>query len=426
MAGYLFKYLNPAEVGAERGQCDVPAEMQADWQPQIAASQVCVPEEDAEPGGVHNPEGACVGVGAVHYAEEGAGQHDGGPGAQARNQRLEAIAAEEDLFADRARGETQEREANAIKSSGVTPLNVSGPYQQRRKQRKARDPGACGKSQKEIIERCAAPVQPDRLHRQIFVNSQRQPGGEKGGAEDGERGAGESAEGPAEQRIEHEAQRIKRDNENQDTDENAQQVWTFLHRLHRSTRLLSFQLMPARRILLLGNPILRAVSAPVANAGEAAAIFDDLRATLHEFRSAHGFGRGISAVQIGEPKRLIYIEVDGREYRLRNPEFEYLSEETFGLWDDCFSFPDLLVRVERARAVRLHYLDESGAGQTLAAEGSFAELIQHEMDHLDGILAIDRAVDRLGLCLREEYQRMCDQVKPPEAGSETVPRRCAS
>jgi peptide deformylase len=184
--------------------------------------------------------------------------------------------------------------------------------------------------------------------------------------------------------------------------------------------------MPARRILLLGNPILRTVSSPVAHAGEAAATFDDLRATLHEFRRAHGFGRGISAVQIGEPKRLIYIEVDGREYRLRNPEFEYRSAETFRLWDDRFSFPDLLVRVERASAVRLRYADESGATQRLEAEGSFAELIQHEMDHLDGILAIDRAVDRFGICLREEYERMCDQVKPPEAGTETAPQQSAS
>ena len=52
---------------------------------------------------------------------------------------------------------------------------------------------------------------------------------------------------------------------------------------------------------------------------------------------------GISAVQIGEAVRLIYIEIDGRSYRLRNPEFEWQSQEKFQLWDDCFSFPDLLV-----------------------------------------------------------------------------------
>lgn len=184
--------------------------------------------------------------------------------------------------------------------------------------------------------------------------------------------------------------------------------------------------MPARRILLLGNPILRAVSTPLEDAGEAAAIFDALRATLHEFRKAHGFGRGISAIQIGEPKRLIYIEVEGREYRLRNPEFEYRSRETFRLWDDCFSFPDLLVLVERARAVQLRYTDEDGITRRIEAEDSFAELIQHEMDHLDGILAIDRAVDRFGICLREEYERVCAQGAPPGCGPETASGRSAS
>jgi peptide deformylase len=163
--------------------------------------------------------------------------------------------------------------------------------------------------------------------------------------------------------------------------------------------------MPARRILQLGDPLLRAVSAPVPSAAEAAPVFEDLRATLHEFRRTHGFGRGISAVQIGEPKRLIYIELEGRAYRLRNPEFEFQSEEKFRLWDDCFSFPYLMVRLERAERIRIRYLDEAGAVRTLEAEGSFSELLQHEIDHLDGILAVDRALDRNSLCTREEFDR---------------------
>ncbi|HEV3330121.1 MAG TPA: peptide deformylase [Bryobacteraceae bacterium] len=74
--------------------------------------------------------------------------------------------------------------------------------------------------------------------------------------------------------------------------------------------------MPARRILQLGDPMLRAVSVPVPTSREAEAIFRDLRDTLADFQRVHGFGRGISAVQIGEPKRLIYIELDGRAYCL--------------------------------------------------------------------------------------------------------------
>src|ERR1035441_6713823 len=143
--------------------------------------------------------------------------------------------------------------------------------------------------------------------------------------------------------------------------------------------------MPARRILQLGDPLLRAVSVPVATPQEAAAVFEDLRDTLAEFRRTHEFGRGISAVQIGEPKRLIYIELGGRAYRLRNPEFEFQSAEKFELWDDCFSFPDLLVRLERSVNVRLRFENEAGEVERLEAAGAFSELLQHEMDHLDGV-----------------------------------------
>jgi len=163
--------------------------------------------------------------------------------------------------------------------------------------------------------------------------------------------------------------------------------------------------MPARRILQLGDPLLREISVPVLSAAEAAPVFGDLRDTLDEFRRTHGFGRGISAVQIGELKRLIYMEIDGRSYRLRNPRFEFLSEEKFRLWDDCFSFPNLMVWLDRSVTVRLSWQDEAGAAQLVEATGAFAELLQHEMDHLDGILAVDRALDRNSLATREEYDR---------------------
>jgi peptide deformylase len=162
--------------------------------------------------------------------------------------------------------------------------------------------------------------------------------------------------------------------------------------------------MAARRILQLGDPLLRQVSAPAA-AEEAAPVFPDLRDTLHEFQRAHGFGRGISAVQIGELRRLIYIEIGGRAYALRNPEYEFRSKEMFALWDDCFSFPDLLVWLERHSSVRVRYEDETGEHRIIEAEGAFSELLQHEIDHLDGILAVDRALGRNPFCTRSEFNR---------------------
>ena len=163
--------------------------------------------------------------------------------------------------------------------------------------------------------------------------------------------------------------------------------------------------MPSQRILPLGDPLLRAVSAPVAEPHSAAPVFDDLCDTLHEFQRTHGFGRGISAVQIGEPLRLIYIEFQGAAYYLRNPEFEFQSEAKFRLWDDCFSFPDLLVYLERSQSVRIRYEDPAGQPQRLTADGPLSELLLHEIDHLDGILAVDRAIDRHSLATRGEYTR---------------------
>lgn len=163
--------------------------------------------------------------------------------------------------------------------------------------------------------------------------------------------------------------------------------------------------MTARRILQLGDPALRTVSAPVVDPAEARPVLQALAATLHEFRRTHGFGRAISAIQIGEPVRVIYMEVDGQIYELVNPEFLEMSPEQFELWDDCFSFPDLMVRLRRSVSVCLAWSTPDGARQKMEASGALSELIQHEMDHLDGILAVDRALDKDSFATREEWAR---------------------
>ena len=163
--------------------------------------------------------------------------------------------------------------------------------------------------------------------------------------------------------------------------------------------------MAIRRIIQLGDPLLRTISAPVSDLDSARVIIQDLSDTLHEFQRTHGFGRGISAVQIGVAQRVIYMEFEGVSCRLVNPEWDCMSGETFQLWDDCFSFPDLLAYVERSQSVRVKYTDESGERRVLEATGALSELTQHEMDHLDGILAIDRALPGNSLCTREEWLR---------------------
>jgi len=160
-----------------------------------------------------------------------------------------------------------------------------------------------------------------------------------------------------------------------------------------------------RRILQLGDPLLREKSEHASDPTSFVAVLTDLRDTLHDFQRTHGFGRGISAVQIGTLQRIIYLEFHGISYCLINPQYDHLSEEKFRLWDDCFSFPNLLAWLERSKTLRLLYHDEKGSERDIEAVGALSELIQHEMDHLDGILAIDRALDRNSLCTREEWER---------------------
>lgn len=165
--------------------------------------------------------------------------------------------------------------------------------------------------------------------------------------------------------------------------------------------------MAVREIMLLGNPVLRAACTPVrrVNTDESRGLVSDLADTLHRFRSEHGFGRGISAPQIGVTQRVIFLDT---EYRgpLFNPRIVRKSRGNFQLWDDCFSFPDILVRLNRNASVVVEYDDEHGKGRTLKAEGALSELLQHEIDHVNGILAVDRAIDTRHIILRSELGRL--------------------
>jgi len=167
--------------------------------------------------------------------------------------------------------------------------------------------------------------------------------------------------------------------------------------------------MPGREILQLGNPLLWQPSAPVGDvrAGDTQAVIRDLSDTLAGFRERTGFGRGIAAPQIGALRRIIFIRLQpvGFSGALVNPTVVWSSPQRMELWDDCFSFPDLMVRVSRAAGVRVAYQDERGAARQLEAEGDLSELLQHEIDHLDGVLAVDRAVAPHALMTRAEWQR---------------------
>ena len=161
--------------------------------------------------------------------------------------------------------------------------------------------------------------------------------------------------------------------------------------------------MTAREILLLGNPLLYEKSKEVkeSEVRSIGHIVDDLHDTLVAFRKEFGAGRAIAAPQIGERKRIIYMFID-RPIVFINPILKNLSQEMIEVWDDCMCFPDLLVRVRRHQSCTIEYRDEHWKLQNLDVQDSLSELLQHEYDHLEGILAVSRAIDGQSYALRSQ------------------------
>ncbi|HLW85257.1 MAG TPA: peptide deformylase [Candidatus Sulfotelmatobacter sp.] len=164
-----------------------------------------------------------------------------------------------------------------------------------------------------------------------------------------------------------------------------------------------------RPILQLGNPILRQKSAavPDPSSPEIAALIQDLADTLAHWRSTTGYGRGIAAPQLGIIERVIFLQLPGEKpWPFINPEIIERSKEKIIVWDACLSFLSIFMQVERNREITVRYQDETGAHHEFRAgdDRNLSELVQHEIDHLDGILAVDRIVDIKTLCTREEFE----------------------
>lgn len=189
-----------------------------------------------------------------------------------------------------------------------------------------------------------------------------------------------------------------------------------------------------KEILLLGNERLYQPSAEIRES-ELESLKQtvvDLHDTLMDFRETYHAGRAVAAPQIGVHKRMIYMSVpalsepDGKSgtsaCSLRkdsnpphsdeqtlpekqivfiNPVLSFPDEEKMDVMDDCMSFPGLLVKVERYKRCIIRYKDEHWQDCEMELEGDLAELLQHEYDHLDGILAVMRAKDQKSLFLKD-------------------------
>lgn len=147
-------------------------------------------------------------------------------------------------------------------------------------------------------------------------------------------------------------------------------------------------------ILQLGHPLLYEVCEPVLHEEShlVTSWVADLHHAMEEIRDKYGFGRAIAAPQLGIMKRLFYMNID-KPVVFINPSLSHLSEDMMEIWDDCMCFPNLLVKVLRHKSLTIDFLDVNWQKQSWHLEGDLSELIQHEYDHLNGILCTMRAID---------------------------------
>jgi peptide deformylase len=162
--------------------------------------------------------------------------------------------------------------------------------------------------------------------------------------------------------------------------------------------------------LQLGDPVLRETCSPVvdAKAVEVATVVRDLADTLAHWRKSTGYGRAIAAPQIGVTQRIVFMQLPGAEpWPFINPEIVDRTEEKIVVWDACLSFLSIFMQVERHREITVRYQDLEGVSHEIraGADRDLSELLQHEIDHLDGILAVDRIADIRTLCTREEFEK---------------------
>ncbi|MGA0605554.1 peptide deformylase [Phenylobacterium sp. VNQ135] len=148
--------------------------------------------------------------------------------------------------------------------------------------------------------------------------------------------------------------------------------------------------MAVREILTVPNPVLKQVSQPVDKVDDALrALMDDMLETMY---AAPGIG--LAAIQVGVPKRVIVMDLAGPKEEKQpryfvNPEILWASDDTAPYEEGCLSIPEYFDEVERPARVKLRYLNYQGEQVEEDAEGLFAVCIQHEMDHLEGVLFID-------------------------------------
>lgn len=168
-------------------------------------------------------------------------------------------------------------------------------------------------------------------------------------------------------------------------------------------------------IRIIGDPVLRTVSEEVTDFGpELAKLIDDMHQTMVDVR-----GAGLAAPQIGVNKRIFTYSVDGHEGHVINPVLVASDDIGVGEPEGCLSVPGLGFTVERHRWVRITGVDKNGKPLDMEATGMLAKCFQHETDHLDGKLYVDRLEGED----RKDAFRAIRQANYQDVTAETVAKR---
>jgi peptide deformylase len=175
--------------------------------------------------------------------------------------------------------------------------------------------------------------------------------------------------------------------------------------------------MAIRRIIKMGHPVLREVARPLGpdeiGSDAIRLLIGDMVDTLYDYG-----GIGLAAPQIGESLQLAIVEIDAGPTRYGeleampltvfiNPVITVVDPATAGYWEGCLSVPGLRGFVERPQHVKIQYLSEEGEVKGIELRGFPATVFQHEFDHLDGKLFIDRISDTRLLAFEKEYAQFC-------------------
>ena len=176
--------------------------------------------------------------------------------------------------------------------------------------------------------------------------------------------------------------------------------------------------MSILKVSRMGHPVLRKrtvlVQPDEINTSSMQRLIDDMFDTMNEY-----VGIGLAAPQVHQERRLFVAGVDDPNSTMQpvvmiNPEIEVIDDEKEEDWEGWLSIPDIRGKVLRAKNIRVRFLDRHGRSQQLTATGFPARVIQHETDHLNGVLFVDRMTSFESLTFLEEYGRYWDSGSGPD------------